>query len=171
MPNRAPVAAGLRSANPLQSLNNLFVPVRRLNRSRPNRALPLVGLLAAVALACGLASTNPGQSRFEEFAGEQLSEAITREICLQGQVSSLLRLVLPNCVAMVRQQRPVLGQLAWAQTRRLNLGLFSLFFTELGGQELMPNLRLPTYRATSLGAAGQVVLLTSSTSSPSIGGP
>ena len=131
----------------------------------------MVGLLAALAVGFGLASTNPGQSRFEEFAGEQLSEAITHEICLQGQLSSLLRLVLPNCVAMVRQQRPVLGQLAWAQTRRLNFGLFSLFFTELGGQEMMPNLRLPTYRATSLGAAGQVVLLTSSTSPPSLGGP
>jgi hypothetical protein len=115
----------------------------------------------------GLFSTNPGRSQFEEFAGEQLSEAITREICWQGHLSTLLRLVLPDCVAMVRQQQPVLGQLAWAQTRRLNFGLFSLFFTELGGQELLPNLRLPTYRATSFGAAGRLVLLTSSTSQSS----
>jgi hypothetical protein len=123
-----------------------------------------VGLLAAVAVGFGLVSTNPGRSQFEDFAGEQLSEAIIREICLQGHLSTLLRLVLPNCVAMVRQQQPLLGQLAWAQTRRLNFGLFSLFFTDLGGQELLPNLRLPSYRATSFGAAGRIVLLTSSSS-------
>ncbi len=123
-----------------------------------------MGLLAAGAVGFGLVSTNPGRSQFEEFAGEQLSEAITREICLQGHLSTLLRLVLPNCVAMVRQQQPLLGQLAWAQTRRVNFGLFSVFFTDLGGQELVPNLRLPSYRATSFGAAGRMVLLTSSTS-------
>ncbi len=123
-----------------------------------------MGLLAAVAVGFGLVSTNPGRSQFEDFAGEQLSEAIIREICLQGHLSTLLRLVLPNCVAMVRQQQPLLGQLAWAQTRRLNFGLFSLFFTDLGGQELLPNLRLPSYRATSFGAAGRIVLLTSSSS-------
>ncbi len=123
-----------------------------------------MGLLAAVAVGFGLVSTNPGRSQFEDFAGEQLSEAIIREICLQGHLSTLLRLVLPNCVAMVRQQQPLLGQLAWAQTRRLNFGLFSLFFTDLGGQELLPNLRLPSYRATSFGAAGRMVLLTSSSS-------
>lgn len=138
-----------------------------MSRSRLHQASPWLGLLAALAVGFGLFSTNPGRSQFEEFAGEQLSEAITREICWQGQLSTLLRLVLPNCVAMVRQQQPVLGQLAWAQTRRLNFGLFSLFFTELGGQELLPNLRLPTYRATSFGAAGRMVLLTSSTSQSS----
>ena len=142
-----------------------------LARTRLNPAPPLVGLLAAVAVGFGLASTNPGRSRFEEFAGEQLSEVIIREICLQGNLSTLLRLMLPNCMVMVRQQQPVLGQLAWAQTRRLNFGLFSLFFTELGGQRLLPNLRLPVYRATSFGAAGQMLLLTSSTSLPPAGDP
>ena len=132
-----------------------------------NPTPPLLALLAALAVGFGLASTNPGRARFEEFAGEQLSEAITRDVCLQGNLSTLLRLVLPNCVAMVRQQQPVLGELAWAQTRRLNFRLFSLFFTELGGQQLLPNLRLPIYRAISLGAAGQMVLLSSSTSQAS----
>lgn len=126
-----------------------------------------MGLLAAVAVGFGLVVTNPGRSQFEEFAGEQLGEAITREICWQGHLSTLLRLVLPNCVAMVREQQPVLGQLAWAQTRRLNFALFSLFFTDLGGQELLPNLRLPSYHAISFGAAGRMVLLTSSTSQSS----
>ena len=122
-------------------------------------------------MALGLVSTNPGRARFEEFAAEQLSEVIIREICLQGSLSVLMRLVLPNCAAMVRQQQPVLGQLAWAQTRRLNFGLFSLFFTELGGQQLTSNLRLPVYRAISIGAAGQMLLLTSSTSSVAVGQP
>ena len=134
-----------------------------LARSRLNPAPPVLGLLATLAVALGLAGTNPGRARFEEFAAEQLSEVIIREICLQGNLSTLLRLMLPNCMVMVRQQQPVLGQLAWAQTRRLNFGLFSLFFTELGGQRLLPNLRLPVYRATSFGAAGQMLLLTSST--------
>jgi hypothetical protein len=152
-------------------LPDLFASARNLARPRFNQATPLVGLLAALAVGIGLASTNPGRSQFEEFAGEQLSEAISREVCVQGHLSTLLRLVLPNCVAMVRQQQAVLGQLAWAQTRRLNFGLFSLFFTELGGQELLPNLRLPTYRATSFGAAGRMVLLSSSTSQAAAASP
>ena len=142
-----------------------------LARSRLNPAPPVLGLLATLAVALGLASTNPGRARFEEFAAEQLSEVIIRELCLQGNLSVLMRLVLPNCAAMVRQQQPVLGQLAWAQTRRLNLGLFSLFFTELGGQQLTPNLRLPVYSAISVGAAGQMLLLTSSTGPAAAGQP
>ncbi|MEB3199912.1 MAG: DUF4359 domain-containing protein [Synechococcaceae cyanobacterium] len=121
----------------------------------------LLGLLAVTAGLIGLAATNPGQARFEDYAAEQLSELITREICLQGGLSGLLRMVLPDCPALVQAQRPVFGRLAWAQTRRHNYGLFSLYRTEMGGQQLLPNLRLPVYRATTLGIAGQLVLISS----------
>ena len=135
--------------------------LRRLLRFRPPIAPLTIGLLATGAVALGLATTNPGQARFEEFAGDQISELIIKEICIQGGLSALVRLVVPNCPLLVRAQRPVFGQLAWEQTRRRNFGLFSLYRTEMGGQQLLPNLRLPVYRATTLGIAGQLVVLTS----------
>jgi hypothetical protein len=46
-----------------------------------------------------------------------------------------------------------------AETRRYNAGLFSLYRTELGGQTLMPGLRIPRYRSLTLAGAGQLVVL------------
>ena len=48
-----------------------------------------------------------------------------------------------------------------AHTRRRNLGLLSLYRTELGGQTLFGVLEVPRYSATTLGVAGHFVILQS----------
>ena len=35
----------------------------------------------------------------------------------------------------------------------------SVYVTEVGGQDLLPSLRLPSYRVTTLGIAGQFLVL------------
>jgi hypothetical protein len=116
-----------------------------------------------VAGAVGLASTNPGPDAFEEFAGDQLTRLLTEELCEPDGLPMVLRLVIRDCAGLVHSQRRTLGRLALEHTRRRNLGVASLYRTDLGGQELMGSLRLPHYRAMTLAAAGQFVLLRTDT--------
>ncbi len=119
----------------------------------------LIGLLTAAGAAIGLVATNPGPGEFEEFASGQLTRLITEEICREDGMPMMLRLVIRDCPGVVASQRRVLGQLALAHSRRRNLGLFSLYVTELGGERILPNWSLPRYHALTLAAAGQFVLL------------
>lgn len=130
--------------------------------ARPGRrfwcALGAIGLVAVA----GLALTNPGPSEFEEFAGQQLVGLIEAEICHKPSLPLMLQMVLKNCSALVHAQRQPLGQLAITHSTRLNLGVASVYTTSFGGQRLVEDLRLPRYSATTLAAAGQFVVLHSS---------
>jgi len=131
----------------------------RLPPSSFSTTSTLVGLLMTTGAAIGLAATNPGPSEFEEFASGQLTRLITEEICREDGMPMLLRLVIRDCPGVVASQHRILGQLALAHSRRRNLGLFSLYVTELGGERILPNWSLPRYHALTLAAAGQFVLL------------
>jgi hypothetical protein len=127
-------------------------------------ALPLtrrtaVALLGAAALALGLVVTNPGPRQFEEFAGEELASLLSEELCTQDGLPLLARILIRDCEGLIASQRLVLGRLALRQTRRINLGLCSIYRTELGGEEIVPGWRLPRYSATTLAGAGQFVIL------------
>ncbi|MEB3184346.1 MAG: DUF4359 domain-containing protein [Cyanobacteriota bacterium] len=115
--------------------------------------------LAVAAGAGGLAITNPGPEEFQAFAGERLVNTITREICAEKALPLALRLVLQNCPELVASQRQVLGRIALQHSHRTNLGLASVYRTELGGQRLLPDLQLPRYQATTLAGAGQFVVV------------
>ena len=118
---------------------------------------------AAAALAVGaLASSNPGPQEFEAFAGERLVDLISGEICRGGSLPLALHLVLHDCPRLVHSQRPLLGRLAAEATQRTNFGLFSLYVTELGGQDVLPGLRLPRLQAITLAGAGQLAVLRAS---------
>ena len=115
--------------------------------------------LAAVLLGGALGVTNPDEEDFEEFAGERLVLLADRELCNQGGLPLLARLLIQNCSELVQGQRAVLGRLALQGSRRINAGVFSLYNTEIGGQTLLPGLSLPRYSFLTLGVAGQLVLL------------
>lgn len=120
----------------------------------------LIGGTAAGMLA-GLAITNPTPSEFEAFAGDQLSTLASRELCRGDQLALFTQLVIANCHQLVHDQRSLLGQLARQQSQRLNLGLISLYNTEVGGQQVFPHWRVPLYGISTLGVAGQFVVLNS----------
>ena len=115
--------------------------------------------LAVLLVGGALVLTNPDEQAFEAFAGERLVALADQELCDRGGLPMLARLLIQNCPALVRSQQGVLGQLALAGTQRFNAGLFSLYSTQLGGQSLLPGLRLPRYRTLTLAAAGQLVML------------
>jgi len=118
----------------------------------------VLAALAASAVGGGLVLTNPGPAAFEDFAADQLVELLTRDLCSDGGLPMLMRVVVRDCPALVRSQRTPLG--AWARqgTRRRNFGLFSLYSTNLGGQQLA-QWQIPRYKATTLAAAGRFVVL------------
>ncbi len=124
-------------------------------------------VLAVAAGAGGLAVTNPGPAEFQEFAGRRLVEMITEEVCTEGTLPMALRLLLQDCPALVASQQQVLGRIALDSSKRTNLGLASVYRTRLGGQQLLPDLRVPRYEAITLaGAGGFVVVRTSETREP-----
>ncbi len=115
--------------------------------------------LLLAGLATALAWTNPGPAEFERFAGERLVELAAEEVCGEEGLPLLLRLVVRDCHGLIRSQHRALGSLAAQATHRYNAGLFSLYATEVGGQELMPGLAVPRYHALTLGLAGQLLVL------------
>lgn len=129
--------------------------------SPSSRALsPLLAVTAVVAGIAGLVSTNPGPAEFEQFAADKLTELASDELCRNEGLPMLARLLIQNCPALVRSQRQVLGRLAREHTRRYNFGILSLYGTRLGGEQVLPNWRIPRYDAITLAMAGRFVLLT-----------
>ncbi len=126
--------------------------------SLPYLPVLLPGLLAA-GLGAGLVCTNPDAAAFEQFAGEELVRLLGEEVCGEEAMPLMLRLLLRDCPQLIRTQRLALARLAAEHTRRRNLALFSLYRTEIGGQQLLPGWRLPRYRAITLAAAGRFLVL------------
>ncbi|MFM1812147.1 MAG: hypothetical protein RLZZ336_1085 [Cyanobacteriota bacterium] len=120
-----------------------------------------LGAIGLVALG-GLVLTNPGPREFEEFAGQRLVELIEAEICDKPSLPLMLQMVLQDCNGLVHSQRQTLGRLAREHSTRLNLGVASVYRTSFGGQQLLEDLRLPHYNVTTLAAAGQFVVWTTS---------
>lgn len=116
-------------------------------------------VLAVAAGAGGLAATNPGPDDFQQFAGRRLVDTLTREICVENGLPLALRLLLQNCPDLVASQQQVLGRIALDHSQRTNLGVASLYRTQLGGQRLLAHLRVPRYEAITLAGAGQFVVV------------
>ena len=125
----------------------------------------LLWLLPAAGAAAALIATNPGPADFEAFAGEQLVAVISAEICRPGGLPLTVQLLVRDCPQLIHSQRLVLGRLAAEATRRTDLGLFSLYATEIGGQQVLPGLRIPRLQALTLAGAGQLLLLKTSSDS------
>lgn len=124
-------------------------------------------MAAAVALAASgaaLVFTNPSPDEFKSYAGAQLVTVISDELC-GGGLPMVLQLWVNDCPRLIRDQEPALAELAGQFSRRRNFGLASVYTTELGGQDLLPTLRLPAYSVKTLGIAGQFVILHSSSDS------
>lgn len=142
------------------------VPLASLRRIRSSgltfsltTSRSLLGVVIAAGATTGLVLTNPDRTDFQHFAGERLTELIRRELCHEDGLPMMLRLLIHDCDGLVASQSNVFARLALAHTVRRNFGIFSLYTTELGGQEVLPNLRLPHYRAVTLAGAGHFVML------------
>ena len=115
-----------------------------------------------VAGSCAaLFVTNPTREDYRDFAGETLVKLATKEICERQILPMVLQLWISDCPRLIADQEQALSLLADQFSRRWNLGLASVYVTSVGGQNLLPSLRLPRYSVTSLGLAGQFLVLNS----------
>jgi len=121
----------------------------------------LVGLAVAASLGLGLVATNPGEEEFERFAADQITRAAELELCHEGGLPMLARLIVHDCPRLIAAQHDLFGRLAMAATRRRNFGLLSLYRTELGGQQVHPDWSIPRYSAITLAGAGRFFILRS----------
>ncbi|MEB3348506.1 MAG: DUF4359 domain-containing protein [Cyanobacteriota bacterium] len=118
-----------------------------------------LGVATVAGFSAGLVATNPNPQDFERFAAQRLTAEVSDKICNQEALPMVLQSLVGDCTLLVRSQGPVLGRLARDHSQRWNLGLLSLYTTEVGGQELPGGWRLPRYRASTLAVAGQFLLL------------
>jgi hypothetical protein len=115
-------------------------------------------VLGASLLGGVLALSNPGPSDFDSFAAEQLVDVIEAEVCRGEVLPTLVRLALRDCPRLIQAQRGAIGVYVGRHTRRTNLGLLSIYRTELGGTALL-GWSLPRFSATVVAAAGQLVIV------------
>jgi hypothetical protein len=126
-------------------------------RTAVSRSALVLGVAAAVGF--GLLATNPSEEEFEPFAADQLTRLVREELCSDGGLPMLARLVVRDCPRLIQSQHNLFGKLALAATRRRNFGLFSLYRTDLGGQQLLSDWSIPRYTALTLAVAGRFVIL------------
>ena len=130
--------------------------------SSPRRRWPSVTAAAVLVVAgssAALCVTNPTRDDYQDFAGDTLVELATEEICERQTLPMVLQLWISDCPRLIADQEPALALLADQFTRRWNLGIASVYVTTVGGQNLLPALRLPRYSLTSLGLAGQFLVI------------
>ena len=129
----------------------------------PRRRLPSATTSAAALVLAGsgaaLYVTNPSREDYQVFAGETLVKLATREICERQVLPMVLQLWISDCPRLIAEQEQALALMADQFSRRWNLGLASVYVTSVGGQNLLPALRLPRYSVTTLGIAGQFLVL------------
>jgi len=116
-------------------------------------------ILSLLGAASALAFTNPSLQDYQLHAGEQLVALATEELCGEQGLPLMLQVWLKDCPAVVAAQQSTLAALAGPMTTRTNLGLLSVFTTEVGGQKLMLGWRLPRYTVTTVGVAGQFLTI------------
>jgi hypothetical protein len=121
----------------------------------------LFGLAVAAVLGLGLVATNPGEEEFERFAADQITRAAEMELCHEGGLPMLASLIVRDCPRLIAAQHDLFGRLALSATHRRNFGLLSLYRTDLGGQQLLPDWSIPRYSALTLAGAGRFFILRS----------
>ena len=118
----------------------------------------LAGGIAAVGVL-SLVVSNPSLEDYQAHAGDQLVRLGTKELCDEPTLPMVLRLWIRNCPELIASQRDALAALAGQFTTRRNLVVVSLYSTQMGGQEMLPGLRLPGIDVLTLGVAGRFVIL------------
>ena len=124
--------------------------------------MPALTLIAGGVAAAGMLSlvfSNPSLEDYQGHAGDQLVTLGTKELCNEPTLPMVLRLWIRNCPELIASQRDALAALAGQFSTRRNLVVVSLYSTQMGGQEMLPGLRLPGIDVLTLGVAGRFVIL------------
>ena len=107
----------------------------------------LIGLLLLTVMMGGLVVTNPGPDAYERYASEQVEMYLTTEVCTDLP-PGITKLLAQQCEELVQTLQPRIGSLIRENTKRLNIGIASLYSTSFGVPELV---MLPRYEVETIG--------------------
>ena len=97
----------------------------------------LAGLMTAMAI------TNPDSSTYEEYAAEQLTTYLKKDVCSQVP-KAFETLVQGSCASLIDSNRPQIKQIIVRSTQRQNFILFSIYRTNLSISSVVPLYRFQT---------------------------
>jgi hypothetical protein len=107
--------------------------------------------IAVLALAGGMAVTNPGQATYEEFAVARLTKVLKEEACQKLGFG-----LEEQCPEWVDDNQAEIKQFVAQNTQRQNFIIFSLYTTDLSVRSLLPSIpflsSLPSYHFETVGA-------------------
>lgn len=105
----------------------------------------LLSLLILLVMSTVLVVTNPSPAAYETYALEQTEKYLNEEVCtdLPEGVSQLLG---GQCVEIIQTLQPQIMPLIRDRTKRLNIGIASIYRTSLGipGLEILPRYEIET---------------------------
>lgn len=103
-----------------------------------------IGLAAVLGVV--MANTNPSQGAYEEYAVQQLTSYLKKDVC--NQTTKLIeKLINTNCDKLIDSANPQMRELLALTTERQDLFFFSVYRTEL-----KVNRWIPSYRFETVGA-------------------
>ncbi|MBD1922118.1 DUF4359 domain-containing protein [Microcoleus sp. FACHB-831] len=96
-----------------------------------------------VGLGMAMATTNPSQEVYEEFAVAQLSTYLKEEGCTQLP-RAFGNAIHRQCTILVDTGRPQIQQMISESTKRQNFIFFSIYQTELSVSSFLPSYQFET---------------------------
>ncbi len=92
--------------------------------------------IALTVLAAGMAFTNPGRDKYLTYASGTLQKELEASVCKDSRVpqalSGVAETLIGSCKNLLTSQRDTIERLLDNTTQRQNLGVVSIYTTELG---------------------------------------
>jgi len=101
------------------------------------RVITYLGAVALVGLGVAMATTNPSQPAYEEYAVQRLTEYLKKDICTK--VPKLVENLLHrDCSVLVDSNRSKIQKTVSTSTQRQNFLFFSIYRTNLAINPFIP---------------------------------
>lgn len=113
------------------------------------RALTIIAYVAAAGLAAlgvTMAKTNPGQTEYENYAVQRLTEYLKNDVCKKTQ-SIIETLIHLNCEKTVDATAPQMRQIISGTTQQQNFLIFTIYRTDLKINSFIPSYKFETVGA------------------------
>ena len=107
------------------------------------KPLASISLFILAGLGIAMATTNPDSSTYEEYAAEQLTTYLKKDVCSQVP-KAFEALVQASCASLIDSNRPQIKQIIVRSTQRQNFILFSIYRTNLSISTVVPLYRFQT---------------------------
>lgn len=107
------------------------------------RIITYIAVAALAGLGVATALTNPSQAAYEEYAVQQLTEYLKKDVCTKVP-KAFESFLQRNCTVLVDSSRPQMRQIIAKSTQRQNFILFSIYRTDLSVSPLIPSYHFQT---------------------------